>query len=83
MEVCYKTVIQHHQVGLEDEAQTAMLHNLVCHFEKCERCRLGLGAGNYCHGVCSEHDYGSIFENDQESRKPLGFLQTRTGSPPL
>ena len=34
MEVCYKTVVQHHQVGLEDEAQTAMLHNIVCHFEK-------------------------------------------------
>ena len=34
MEVCYMTVVQHHQVGLEDEAQTAMLHNIVCHFEK-------------------------------------------------
>ena len=25
MEVCYKTVVQQHQVGLEDEAQTAVL----------------------------------------------------------
>ena len=34
LEVCYKLVVQHHHVGLRDEAQTAMLHNILCHFDK-------------------------------------------------
>ena len=34
LEVCYKSCIEHHEVGMEDEAQTAILHNLVCHFDK-------------------------------------------------
>jgi len=34
LEVCYKSCIEHHEVGMVDEAQTAILHNLVCHFDK-------------------------------------------------
>ena len=34
IEVCYKLVVQHHQVGLRDDAQSAMLHNILCHFDK-------------------------------------------------
>ena len=34
LEVCYKSCIEHHEVGMSDEAQTAILHNLVCHFDK-------------------------------------------------
>ena len=34
LEVCYKSMVEHHEVGLDDEAQTVILHNLVCHFEK-------------------------------------------------
>ena len=34
LEVCYKSCIEHREVGMTDEAQTAILHNLVCHFDK-------------------------------------------------
>lgn len=32
--MCYKSVVQHHEVGLIDEVQLAILHNLTCHFER-------------------------------------------------
>jgi hypothetical protein len=43
---------------------------------RCERLCLGIWAGDYSHGIPSQHNHCYILQNFQKKREPLAILQT-------
>ena len=43
---------------------------------RCERLCLGIWAGDYSHGIPSQHNHCYILQNFQKKREPLAVLQT-------